>query len=250
MHIQDPEQRRWIQDRVETAHAKPRARGAAAHPRHRLNQAEAFETFLQTKFVGQKRFSLEGAESTDRRCSTPILDAAAARRPRRGRHRHAAPRPAQRAGQHRRQVATPRSSASSRASIDPRTAHGSGDVKYHLGAEGTFTSLRRRQDPGVAGVQPVATSRRSTRCSRASSGPSRTGSTRARARRLHRPAGAAARRRRVRRPGRGGRDAEPVPAARLPHRRHRPRRRQQPGRLHHRPGVSRVERCTPPTWPG
>ncbi|MCF2434134.1 hypothetical protein LV779_00555 [Streptomyces thinghirensis] len=44
------------------------ARGAAAHPR-RLNAAEAFETFLQTKYVGQKRFSLEGGESSSR-CST------------------------------------------------------------------------------------------------------------------------------------------------------------------------------------
>ena len=36
----------------------------------KLNSAEAFETFLQTKFVGQKRFSLEGGESV-----IPILDA-------------------------------------------------------------------------------------------------------------------------------------------------------------------------------
>ena len=61
MHIQGPEERRWIQERVERA-TPARPRRAEAHP-HRLNAAEAFETFLQTKYVGQKRFSLEGGES-------------------------------------------------------------------------------------------------------------------------------------------------------------------------------------------
>jgi hypothetical protein len=51
------------------------------------------------------------------------------------------------------------------------------------------------------------------------------------------------------RPGRGGRDAQPLAAARLPHRRHDPRRRQQPGRLHHLAESSR-SRSTAPTWPG
>ena len=57
MHIQDPEERRWIQERVERRYTKP----SPEEQRHilvRLNAAEAFETFLQTKFVGQKRFSL------------------------------------------------------------------------------------------------------------------------------------------------------------------------------------------------
>ncbi len=85
---------------------RPRPRRAAAHPRHASTPAEAFETFLQTKYVGQKRFSLEGGESV-----IPLLDAilasAATQRPRRGRHRHAAPRPAQRARQHRRQDLRP-----------------------------------------------------------------------------------------------------------------------------------------------
>ena len=105
MHIQDPEQRRWIQERVEQPHEKP-PREEQLRILHKLNQAEAFETFLQTKFVGQKRFSLEGGETT-----IPLLDeiceAAAERRARRGLHRHGAPRPAQRARQHRRQVLRP-----------------------------------------------------------------------------------------------------------------------------------------------
>ncbi len=68
MHILDPEQRRWIQQRVEQPHTKP-PREEQLRILLKLNQAEAFETFLQTKFVGQKRFSLEGAETT-----VPVID--------------------------------------------------------------------------------------------------------------------------------------------------------------------------------
>ena len=102
MHITDPEERAWIQRHIEVKHEPP-TREQQLHILGRLNVAEAFETFLQTKYVGQKRFSLEGAETV-----IALLDAALAagrrRRPRRGRHRHAAPRPAQRARQHRRQA--------------------------------------------------------------------------------------------------------------------------------------------------
>ena len=64
----DPEQRKWIQERVEQPHTKP-PREEQLRILLKLNQAEAFETFLQTKFVGQKRFSLEGGETT-----IPLLD--------------------------------------------------------------------------------------------------------------------------------------------------------------------------------
>src|SRR5659263_611701 len=69
MHIQDPEQRDWLQDRVEKPAGKSE-RAEQLHILERLNAAEAFEAFLQTKYVGQKRFSLEGGES-----SIPLLDA-------------------------------------------------------------------------------------------------------------------------------------------------------------------------------
>src|SRR4029079_2293250 len=68
MHIQDPEQRRWIQERIERVHSKTE-REEQLRILLKLNQAEAFETFLQTKFVGQKRFSLEGGETT-----VPLID--------------------------------------------------------------------------------------------------------------------------------------------------------------------------------
>ena len=69
MHIQDPDQRAWIQSRVERRYDKP-PREEQLRILRRLNAAEAFETFLQTKYVGQKRFSLEGAESV-----IPLMDA-------------------------------------------------------------------------------------------------------------------------------------------------------------------------------
>ncbi|WP_291045790.1 multifunctional oxoglutarate decarboxylase/oxoglutarate dehydrogenase thiamine pyrophosphate-binding subunit/dihydrolipoyllysine-residue succinyltransferase subunit, partial [Herbiconiux sp.] len=63
MHIQDPAERRWIQEKVERPYAKP-GHDEQMRILAKLNEAEAFETFLQTKYVGQKRFSLEGGEST------------------------------------------------------------------------------------------------------------------------------------------------------------------------------------------
>lgn len=68
MHIQDPEQRRWFQGKVEVKYVKP-GHDEQLRVLSKLNEAEAFETFLQTKYVGQKRFSLEGAESL-----VPLLD--------------------------------------------------------------------------------------------------------------------------------------------------------------------------------
>jgi 2-oxoglutarate dehydrogenase E1 component len=69
MHIQDPEQRQWIQDRVEVPHERV-PREEQLRILRKLNEAEAFETFLHTKYVGQKRFSLEGGETV-----IPLLDA-------------------------------------------------------------------------------------------------------------------------------------------------------------------------------
>ena len=62
MHIQDPAQRDWWQTRVERPHT-PRPREEQLRILDQLIEAEVFETFLQTKYVGQTRFSLEGSES-------------------------------------------------------------------------------------------------------------------------------------------------------------------------------------------
>ncbi|KIE27301.1 alpha-ketoglutarate decarboxylase [Streptomyces sp. MUSC 125] len=142
MHIQDPRQRKWIQDRVERTHSKPE-REEQLRILRRLNAAEAFETFLQTKYVGQKRFSLEGGESV-----IPLLDAvidsAAESRldevvigmAHRGRLNVLANIVGKSYAQIFREF---------EGNLDPKSMHGSGDVKYHLGAEGTFTGLDGEQ---------------------------------------------------------------------------------------------------------
>ena len=177
MHIQDPEQRRWIQERVEQPHEKP-PREEQLRILLKLNQAEAFETFLQTKFVGQKRFSLEGGETT-----IPLVDeiceAAAEAELRRGLHRHGPPRPAQRARQHRRQVLQP---DLPRVRGQHRPAHRPGLGRREVPPRRRRRVHRRARAPRSTSRSPRTrpTSRPSTRCSRASRGPSRTCSTAAR----------------------------------------------------------------------
>ncbi|MEU0938715.1 MULTISPECIES: multifunctional oxoglutarate decarboxylase/oxoglutarate dehydrogenase thiamine pyrophosphate-binding subunit/dihydrolipoyllysine-residue succinyltransferase subunit [unclassified Embleya] len=137
MHIQDPDQRRWIQERVEVPHAKP-DREDQLRILRRLNAAEAFETFLATKYVGQKRFSLEGGETT-----IPLLDAIISAAAEDGldevaigmAHRGRLNVLTNIVGKSYAQVFR-----EFEGNIDPKSMHGSGDVKYHLGAEGTFAS--------------------------------------------------------------------------------------------------------------
>ncbi|EGG45198.1 alpha-ketoglutarate decarboxylase [Streptomyces griseoaurantiacus M045] len=142
MHIQDPKQRKWIQDRIERPHSKPE-REEQLRILRRLNAAEAFETFLQTKYVGQKRFSLEGGESVIPLLDA-VLDSAAESRldevvigmAHRGRLNVLANIVGKSYAQIFREF---------EGNLDPKSMHGSGDVKYHLGAEGTFTGLDGEQ---------------------------------------------------------------------------------------------------------
>src|SRR3989440_2622877 len=63
-HIQNPRIRNWVRHRLESRPAKHKAaRGAEIAIRRTLLEAETFETFLHTRYVDQKRFSLQGAES-------------------------------------------------------------------------------------------------------------------------------------------------------------------------------------------
>jgi 2-oxoglutarate dehydrogenase E1 component len=137
MHIQDPGQRKWLQERIEVPHEKPE-REEQLRILRKLNAAEAFETFLQVKYVGQKRFSLEGAESV-----IPLLDAvmcAAANNrldeacigmPHRGRLNVLA----NIVGKSYEQIFQ-----EFEGNQDPRSVQGSGDVKYHLGADGAYVA--------------------------------------------------------------------------------------------------------------
>ena len=135
MHIQDPAQRAWWQERLERDWED-----IADEERRRiltkLEQAEAFETFLQTKYVGQKRFSLEGGESLivalDR-----LLDAAA--------HDGLDEVVVGMAHRGRLNVLTNIAGKSYGQVFDEFEGNGviegagTGDVKYHLGTVGVFS---------------------------------------------------------------------------------------------------------------
>jgi 2-oxoglutarate dehydrogenase E1 component len=137
MYIEDPLERQWMQEHVEV--------GAPRTPREeqlrilrKLNSAEAFESFLQTKYVGQKRFSLEGGESL-----IPLLDAilqssadasldeVCIGMPHRGRLNVLANVAGKSYGQIFQEF---------EGNYAENEVHGTGDVKYHLGTKGTFTS--------------------------------------------------------------------------------------------------------------
>ena len=135
MHIMDPAQRKWIQQRVEVKHEKPPI-DEQKYILGRLNSAEAFETFLQTKYIGQKRFSLEGGETV-----IALLDAALNKAAEYGMdevvlgmaHRGRLNVLANIVGKPYSQIFR-----EFEGNMDPGQAHGSGDVKYHLGAEGKY----------------------------------------------------------------------------------------------------------------
>ncbi len=137
MHMQDPDQRRWIQDRIESGADKP-DRAEQLRILRTLNAAEAFETFLQTKYVGQKRFSLEGGESViplvDAILSSSAadgLDEVCIGMPHRGRLNVLANIAGKSYG---------RIFNEFEGNYGVESVQGSGDVKYHLGTEGLFTS--------------------------------------------------------------------------------------------------------------
>ncbi len=135
MYMENPVERKWMQEHVEV--------GAPRTPREeqlrilrKLNSAEAFESFLQTKYVGQKRFSLEGGESL-----IPLLDAildSSAKRgleevcigmPHRGRLNVLANIGGKSYGQIFQEF---------EGHYAENSVQGTGDVKYHLGTAGVF----------------------------------------------------------------------------------------------------------------
>ncbi|MGX6999714.1 2-oxoglutarate dehydrogenase E1 component [Caballeronia sp. KNU42] len=64
LHLTDPDQRRWWQMRLESSRSKASLdTGDKLHILERLTAAEGLEKYLHTRYVGQKRFSLEGGES-------------------------------------------------------------------------------------------------------------------------------------------------------------------------------------------
>ncbi|MGB3473620.1 MAG: multifunctional oxoglutarate decarboxylase/oxoglutarate dehydrogenase thiamine pyrophosphate-binding subunit/dihydrolipoyllysine-residue succinyltransferase subunit, partial [Mycobacterium sp.] len=137
-HILEPEQQQWLQERVEVKHVKPTV-AQQKYILSKLNAAEAFESFLQTKYVGQKRFSLEGAETVIPmmdaaidQCAEHGLDEVVIGMPHRGRLNVLA----NIVGKPYSQIFT-----EFEGNLNPAEAHGSGDVKYHLGATGVYLQM-------------------------------------------------------------------------------------------------------------
>ena len=142
MHIHSPEERKWMQEKLERPYEKP-SHDQQLRILEKLNEAEAFETFLQTKFVGQKRFSLEGGESTIAALDAILQSAADANlsevaigMAHRGRLNVLTNIAGKTYGQVFREF---------EGNTDTKTVQGSGDVKYHLGTEGTFTGPNGNQ---------------------------------------------------------------------------------------------------------
>jgi 2-oxoglutarate dehydrogenase E1 component len=151
MHIEDPAEKRWIQRHVEgvPGTCPPEEQH---HVLERLNAAEAFERFLHTRYVGQKRFGLEGAES-----AIPLLDAILDEAAQSGieeavlgmAHRGRLNVLANIVGKSYREIF-----AEFEGNLDPESVQGSGDVKYHKGASGKFVARNGIELPVTLASNP------------------------------------------------------------------------------------------------
>ena len=233
MHISSSNVRNWVRDRIEARPEMPVPdpavqRGILSH----LLAAEAFERFLHTRYVGQKRFSLEGGETL-----MPMLETILSRCPALGiqeivmgmAHRGRLNVLANFLKKPVRTIFTEFSE-----NYTPDLVSGDGDVKYHLGYE----SQRTLADGKEVGVQLASNPSHLEfgRSRRAGQGPRAAAYFR-----RHRGAQKSAapshpRRRGVHRPGHRGGNAQHEPAPRLPHGRDGAHRRQQPDRVHHAAG--------------
>ncbi len=151
MHVQNPAQREWIQSRIEGSRWRDSLRpdGKVALLRQ-LDEAEGFEAFCQKRYVGTKRFGLEGGEVAIPALHTMIDQAArdgvrsvAIGMPHRGRLNTLV-----------NVVRKPYTAVFSEfagASFKPDDVQGSGDVKYHLG---TSTDIEIAGHPVHISLQP------------------------------------------------------------------------------------------------
>src|SRR6266700_77921 len=129
VHIDDPERRRWIAQRMESAPPQP----DRVYILERLIRADLFEQVLQARYLGSKRVSLEGVTAL-----IPLLDRVLAAAAAAGGEQVVI------GMSHRGRLNVMAHIAGQRAAdifagfedVDPRSVIGSGDVKYHVGATG------------------------------------------------------------------------------------------------------------------
>jgi 2-oxoglutarate decarboxylase len=135
MYIADPERKEWLQQRMESTRNYPALdAGSKRRVLEKLVEAESFERFLHARFIGHKRFSLEGGEAL-----IPLLDRILNDAALEGvhevvigmSHRGRLNVLANTVGKPLAQIF-----AEFEGNVDPDSTQGSGDVKYHLGATG------------------------------------------------------------------------------------------------------------------
>ncbi|MCY4037344.1 MAG: multifunctional oxoglutarate decarboxylase/oxoglutarate dehydrogenase thiamine pyrophosphate-binding subunit/dihydrolipoyllysine-residue succinyltransferase subunit, partial [bacterium] len=151
MHIQDPGEKEWVQEQVEAFGTSARLK-EKLHILDRLNAAEALERFLDTKYVGQKRFGIEGAES-----AIVVLDSVLNKAADLGMnsvvmgmaHRGRLNVLVNVAGKSYGQLF-----GEFEGNPDESSTQGSGDVKYHLGTTTEFTSLAGNRIPVELAANP------------------------------------------------------------------------------------------------
>ena len=139
MHLSSPEEKRWLIERIEPQQFRePIDRDRKMRIFEKLNEAEALEQFIHTKYIGHKRFSLEGAETMIPLIDAVLSDAAdqevedvvigMAHRGRLNVLTNTIGKPYKKVFDEFEGL------------VDPDAVHGSGDVKYHLGQTGTHTA--------------------------------------------------------------------------------------------------------------
>ncbi len=172
MHIPDPERRRWVAERME----RDPEPVDAARILDELLRADLFEQVLQARYLGTKRFSIEGVESLLPLLSGMLEEVAA----RRGEqvviamsHRGRLNVMTHTVGRHAAEI------FAGFEDVDPRSVMGAGDVKYHMGATGTFRGRNGREvaihlvsNPShLEAVDPVAVGRVRAKQVRRGGGP-------------------------------------------------------------------------------
>jgi multifunctional 2-oxoglutarate metabolism enzyme len=144
MYIQRPEEKAWLQDQMETETGIwPRSKEQKLRILEDLLRGEEFERFLDRRFIGQKRFSLEGAETAiallaelSNRAADNGVEEIVIGMAHRGRLNILANIIGKPLGQ---------IFSEFEGNIDPSSAQGSGDVKYHLGATGVHKAPSGRE---------------------------------------------------------------------------------------------------------